>query len=44
MVKFSVWRKGTFKGEIEVSKIIHAVTIHLAVAGVIWLMGLWMLR
>ena len=40
----SVLRKWTFKGKIEISKIIHAVTIHIAVVGVIWLISLWMLR
>lgn len=40
----SVWRKWTFKGKIEISKIIHAVTIHVAVGGVIGLIGLWLLR
>ena len=40
----SVWRKWTFKGKIEISKIIHEVTIHTAVVGVIGLIGLWMLR
>lgn len=41
----SVWRnKWTFKGQIEISKIIHSVTIHVAVVGAIGLMGLWLLR
>jgi hypothetical protein len=45
MIQFSsVWRKWTFKGHIEVSKIIHAVTIHSAMVGVIGLIGLWLQR
>ena len=40
----SVWRKWTFKGNIEISKIIHEVTIHVAVVGVIGLIGLCLLR
>ena len=40
----SVWRKWTFKGQIEISKIIHAVTVHVVVVGVVGLVGLWILR